>query len=147
MGKDVNITCRVSIEKDEIEALRWTRIVDAGEPEGEMIYSWPMLDEPVKPDKYQVTRNGDNFDLRILNLDFYDGGFYHCQLVLAAKIVGADLVVLSEYIKPETLGLVHQKTLSASSLPSCAPVVSPLNSRFPVLTVFTWSCTIFFLWF
>ena len=147
MGKDANITCRVSIEKDEIEALRWTRIVDAGEPEGEMIYSWPMLDEPVKPDKYQVTRNGDNFDLRILNLDFYDGGFYHCQLVLAAKIVGADLVVLSEYIKPETLGLVHQKTLSASSLPSCAPVVSPLNLRSPVLTVFTWSCTISFLWF
>ena len=103
VGKDANITCRVSIEKDEIEALRWTRIVDAGEPEGEMIYSWPMLDEPVKPDKYQVTRNGDNFDLRILNLDFYDGGFYHCQLVLAAKIVGADLVVLSEYIKPVTL--------------------------------------------
>ena len=99
----MNITCTVSIEKDEIEALRWTRIVDAGEPEGEMIYSWPMLDEPVKPDKYQVTRNGDNFDLRILNLDFYDGGLYHCQLVLAAKIVGADLVVLSEYIQPVTL--------------------------------------------
>ena len=70
------------------------------DPEGEMIYQWPMLDEPIKPNKYQVTKNGDNFDLRILNLDFKDGGLYHCQIVLAAEIAGADLVVLSECIIP-----------------------------------------------
>ena len=106
VGLDVNITCKISMKSDEREAFRWSRIVDAGNPQGEPIYTYPMEDLPKKSKKYQILRNGQNFDLRILNLDFYDGGLYHCQAVLAAQIKGAPLVVLSECIEYWDFGIL-----------------------------------------
>ncbi len=97
VGHDVNITCRISMTPGEPEAVRWTRIVDVGTPTGETIYTYPLEEQPKKTDKYQILKNGQNMDLRILNLDFYDGGFYYCSLVVAAETRGAELVVLSEF--------------------------------------------------
>ena len=68
-----------------------------GEPAGETLYTYPMDDEPSKPDKYRIHHYGDHFDLEILDLDFYDGGIYICQIVVAAKSESAVLVVLSEF--------------------------------------------------
>ena len=81
----------------DTKAYRWARIVEAGKPEGEAIFTYPLETQPKNSEKYQIFRGGQNFDLMIRNLDFYDGGLYLCQDVLTAQTKGAPLVVLSKF--------------------------------------------------